>query len=168
MSLQIVIEQLDRSHDRTAFDCGVPALDVYLREQAGQDVKRRIGNCFVARDSDAGLIAGYYTLAATGIPISSLPEAETRRLPRYPVLPATLVGRLAIDLRYRRRGIGSVLLVDALKRTASAAPAAFALVVEAKDEDAVAFYVKHGSIRFESRPMALFLPVATALRLFGA
>lgn len=168
MSLRLVIEQLDRSHDRTAFVCGVPALDVYLREQAGQDVKRRIGNCFLARDIDSGAIAGYYTLAATGIPITSLPEVETRRLPRYPILPATLVGRLAVDLRYRRRGIGPVLLVDALRRSASAAPAAFALVVEAKDEDAVAFYMKHGFIRFESRPMALFLPIATALRLFGA
>lgn len=168
MSLRLAIEQLDRSHDCVAFECGVPALDLYLREQAGQDVKRRIGNCFVARDLNIGPIAGYYTLAATGIPISSLPAAETRRLPRYPVLPATLVGRLAVDLRYRRRGIGSVLLVDALKRSASAAPAAFALVVEAKDEAAAGFYVKHGFVRFESRPLALFLPIATALRLFGA
>ncbi|TIW89378.1 MAG: GNAT family N-acetyltransferase, partial [Mesorhizobium sp.] len=87
MSLDLIIEPLGGSHDRKAFSCGVLALDLYLREQASQDVKRRVGNCFVAVDRDVDLVAGYYTLAASSVPVASLPEDLTKRLPRYPVLP---------------------------------------------------------------------------------
>ena len=167
MSLAVVIEPLNGSHDRRGFDCGVTALDRYVREQASQDVKRRLGNCFVATDRDAGTIAAYYTLAASSVPIADLPEADTRRLPRYPVLPATLIGRLAVDSRYQRRQIGSALIVDALHRSAQAAPASFTLLVDAKDDSAAAFYRKHGFIPLASRPLSLFLPIATALKLFG-
>jgi len=166
VSLRLVIEPLDSSHDRAAFDCGVPVLDRYLREQASQDVKRRVGNCFVALDKEAGAIAGYYTVAASSIPVASLPEQETRRLPRYPILPATLIGRLAVGRHYQGQKIGSALLVDALHRSVQAAPASFTLLADAKDENAAAFYRKHGFIPLQSRPLSLFLPIATALKLF--
>lgn len=167
MSLSVVIEALNTSHDRRVFDCGVPALDRYLREQASQDVKRRLSNCFVALDQTDGKLAAFYTLAASSIPIASLPEEDTRRLPHYPLLPAVLIGRLAVDLRYRGRQLGAALLADAIRRSAQAAPASFTLLVDAKDESAAAFYRKHGFIPLASRSLSLFLPIATALKLMG-
>ena len=167
MSLSVVIEALNTSHDRRVFDCGVPALDRYLREQASQDVKRRLSNCSVALDQTDGRLAAFYTLAASSIPIASLPEEDTRRLPHYPLLPAVLIGRLAVDLRYRGRQLGAALLADAIRRSAQAAPASFTLLVDAKDESAAAFYRKHGFIPLASRTLSLFLPIATALKLMG-
>ncbi|UCI06934.1 GNAT family N-acetyltransferase [Mesorhizobium sp. B1-1-8] len=166
MNLELIIEGLAGSHDRTAFSCGVPALDRYLREQVSQDIKRRVSNCFVAANRD-GAIAGYYTLAASSVPILSLPDDQTKRLPRCPILPAILIGRLAVDSRYQGQRIGSSLIIDALRRSVQAAPASFALVVDAKDEQAAAFYRKHGFTPLRSRPLSLFLPIGTALKLFG-
>ena len=143
------------------------ALDRYVREQASQDVRRRVANCYVAIESETGAIAGYYTLAASSIGVADLPITETRRLPRYPVLPAVLIGRLAVDTRYRGRQLGVTLVVDAARRTARAELAAFTLLVDAKDDSAAAFYSKLGFLPLESRPLTLFLPVVTALKLFS-
>jgi ribosomal protein S18 acetylase RimI-like enzyme len=160
-------EPLSSSHDRTAFSCGVPALDRYLRELATQDVRRRVSNCFVALDP-SGKIAGYYTFAATSLPLTELPSDQTKRLPRYPSFPACLVGRLAVDQRFRGRGLGSQLIVDAIARAMRAEPAIFALIVDAKDEVALGFYEHLGFQRFASRPMTLYLPIAEAARRIGA
>lgn len=165
MSLDIAIEALKSSHDREAFSCGVYPLDRYLRQQAGQDVKRRLGNCFIALDRNTGDIAAYYTLCASSVPVDSLPEAETRRLPYYRILPAVLIGRLAVDRRYQGRQVGAAMIFDAIQRSAGADPAAFTLLVDAKDERAAAFYRKHGFTPFASQPQSLFLPMATALKL---
>ena len=167
MKLSVVIEPLNASHDRGAFSCGTAALDRYFREQAGQDIRRRLGNCFVAVHGEAGAVAAYYTLAASSIPLDALPKEETRRLPHYPVLPATLIGRLAVDRRYQGYGLGSALIVDAMRRSIQAAPASFMLLVDAKDQNAAAFYRRHGFLALASRPQSLFLPMATALKLFG-
>lgn len=156
-----------KDHDRTEFDCGVPALDRYMREHAMQDMRRRVSNCFVALDL-AGRIAGYYTFAAAGLPLADLPEIVTRRLPRYPLLPAGLVGRLAVDAAHRGRGLGVALVMDAARRAAGADPAIFALIVDAKDEPAARFYVHLGFARLASRPSSLLLPVATAVKAMGA
>jgi ribosomal protein S18 acetylase RimI-like enzyme len=160
-------EPLSSSHDRTAFSCGVPALDRYLRELATQDVRRRVSNCFVALDP-SGKIAGYYTFAATSLPLTELPSDQTKRLPRYPSFPACLVGRLAVDQRFRGQGLGSQLIVDAIARAMRAEPAIFALIVDAKDEVALGFYEHLGFQRFASRPMTLYLPIAEAARRIGA
>lgn len=165
MTTRFVIGPLALEHDRSAFSCGVDALDRYLQNQASQDVRRHVANCFVASPADVSIIAGYYTLAAASIPMLELPEAETKRLPRYPVLPAALIGRLAVDRQYRGQSLGAALLFDAIQRAALAEPAVFALLVDAKNEGAVAFYRHFGFTRFASRPMSLFLPVATALKL---
>ena len=156
-----VIEPLG-AHDRSAFSCGVPALDRYLREQASQDVKRLMASCFVAVDTATASLAGYYTLAATSVPATELPPEILKRLPRYPVLPAALVGRLAIDARFHRRGLGGALLADAALRVLGSDTKAFALIVDAIDDNAVAFYRLEGFHPFVSRPMSLFLPLATA------
>jgi ribosomal protein S18 acetylase RimI-like enzyme len=156
-------EPLGANHDRGAFSCGVPALDRYLQEFATQDVRRRVSNCFVALDVD-GSIAGYYTFAATSIPLTELSSEQAKRLPRYPSLPACLVGRLAVDLRFRGQGLGGMLIVDAIARASRAEPAIFALVVDAKDEVALRFYEHLGFKHFASRSMTLFLPIAEAVR----
>jgi len=158
------IELLGAQHDRTAFSCGVPALDRYFREQVSQDVRRRITNCFVAVDG-AGKVAGYYTFAATGLAMTELGPEESKRLPRYPLLPAGLIGRLAVSESARGKGLGSALIVDAIGRAMRAEAAVFALIVDAKDETARQFYLHHGFREFISRPMSLFLPVAGAARL---
>lgn len=157
------IEPLSRSHVRTAFSCGVPELDRYFREQVSQDIKRRVSNCFVALD-EAGIVAAYYTLAATSLPLTELPPAEARRLPRYPLLPAGLIGRLAVEQRYRGQGLGAALVVDAIARAMRSEPAIFTLVVEAKDESALRFYRHLGFRSFISHPMRLFMPIAEAAR----
>jgi len=161
------VQPLDASHDRRSFDCGVSTLDRYIREQASQDVKRRLGNCFVVVDRETDVLAAYYTLAASSVPMNGLPEEHTRRLPRYSALPATLIAQLAVDRRYQRRQLGSALLIDATQRSARADPASYTLLVDAKDEKAVAFYRKHGFIPLSSRQLSLFLPIATAMKLFA-
>ncbi len=167
MTLQFAIELLAVTHDRAQFKSGVEALDRYLREQASQDVRRRVSNCFVALDTSSGRIAGYYTLAATSIPVTELPVAETKRLPRYPVLPATLVGRLAVDINFRGQRLGAALVADAVRRTAHADAASFTLLVDAKEDGAANFYRHLGFAVLPSRPNSLFLPIATALKALG-
>lgn len=161
------LEVLSDAHKRTAFRCGVEALDRYFREQVTQDIRRRITSCFVAAEQTTGEVAGFYTLAAGSVAYAELPPEITKRLPRYPALPAIQVGRLAVDLRYSGRGLGSALLADATLRSARADPAVFTLLVDAKDDTAAAFYRKHGFAPLASRPLTLFLPIATALKLFS-
>jgi ribosomal protein S18 acetylase RimI-like enzyme len=164
---EFTIEPLDPALGRKGFSCGVAALDRYLHELATQDIRRRVSNCFIARDR-AGVVAAYYTFAATSFPLSDLPPEETKRLPRYGVLPAGLIGRLAVDQRFRSRRLGSALIIDAARRAAGADPAIFALVVDAKDDAAVAFYEHLEFRRFVSRPTSLYLPIATALKAIQA
>jgi GNAT superfamily N-acetyltransferase len=158
---RFVIEPLG-AHDRSGFASGTPPLDRYLREQASQDVKRLMANCFVAVAASTARIAGYYTLAATSVPANDLPAEVRKRLPRYPVLPAALVGRLAVDRDFHRQGLGSALLADAALRVLNGDVKAFALIVEAKDENALGFYQHLGFHPFASRPLSLFLPVGSA------
>ena len=163
MTQRFRIEALSSAHDRAGFSSGVEPLDRYLRELATQDIKRRVSNCFVALDDD-DVIAGYYTFAATSMPLTELSPEETRRLPRYALLPAGLIGRLAVDQRFQGQRLGGALIMDAARRAARGDPAIFALIVDAKDDAAVAFYEHLQFRRFASKPMTLFLPLATALQ----
>jgi GNAT superfamily N-acetyltransferase len=149
-------------HAREGFSCGHDPLDRYFRTQVTQDIRRRVANCFVAIETETELVAAFYTIAAAGIPITDLPPELAKRLPRYPTIPAVRVGRLAVDERFRGRGLGGALLADAAARALSAEVAAFALLVDAKDDTAVAFYEHHGFQRFASAPRTLFLPLSTA------
>ena len=158
-----VTAALTREHGRGAFHSGVDALDRYLKEFALQDIKRRIAGCFVALD-DAGEIAGYYTLAATSVPFDALPTDLTKRLPRYPVIPAMLLGRLAVAAKHQGKGLGRALVADALMRTDNFGIGAFALIVDAKDARAVSFYQGAGFALIPDETRRLFLPIATALQ----
>ncbi len=160
------LEALSDEHDKQGFACGHELLDRYVRTQATQDIRRRISACFVAVESGTSQLTAYYTLAAASIPTPDLPTEVTKKLPRYSTLPAVRIGRLAVDLKFQGRGLGGAMLADALSRVLVAPPAVFALLVEAKDDNAVAFYRHHGFVPLSSYPRTLFLPVATAEKIF--
>ena len=159
------IEPLSSHHDRTAFSCGVEPLDRYIRTQAGQDARKRVASCFVLID-DAGSLAGYYTLSATSIALADLPPELAKRLPRYPTIPATLMGRLAVDHRRRGQRLGELLFFDAFSRTLRSDIASYAFVVDAKGDAAAAFYERYRFIRLSSAGRRLFLPLAEIAALF--
>lgn len=156
---------LDPHHDRTAFSCGVGPLDRYFRTQAGQDARKRVAATFVLLGSD-GAVAGFYTLSSSAIRLADLPAEMVRKLPRYPQIPATLLGRLAVDRRYRGRGYGRFLLADALFRSVRSEVASFAIVVDAKDESARRFYERESFLPFPDQPLKLFRPMADIAELF--
>lgn len=155
------------NHDRIGFVSGSDVLDRYLREQVSQDVKRRITTCFVAVSVDSGEVAGFYTLTATSVALSALAPEVSKKLPRYPVVPAALLGRLAVAKTYQGQGLGGVLLANALLRVARAELGIFALLVDAKDEAAQRFYEHHGFTLLPETERRLCLPVALALRQFS-
>lgn len=157
-----IVELLANAHDRKGFTCGVPALDRYFQTQARQDMRRRVATCFVARHIAQGTVAGFYTLAATSLLLTDLPEDTARKLPRYPAVPAILLGRLAVSSAHQGQKLGAALLADALERAARTEIGAFALLVDAKDDSAVRFYQHHGFTQLPDDPHRLFLPLATA------
>ena len=151
---------LDATHDRALFNSDSEPLNRYLREQVTQDVRRRVAACFVALTDDKR-IAGYYTLASASLLLVDLPASTGKKLPRYPTVPTVRMGRLAVDKEFKGLGLGGALLADALDRAARSEIAAYALMVDAKDEAAVAFYQHHGFIALPDSPRTLFLPLAT-------
>lgn len=159
MTGPFLIEPLAPGEDRTEFACGVEALDRYFRQQVGQDVRRRVTACFVAREIATNRIAGFYTLAAGGILLTAVPARLAKRLPRYPTVPVARLGRLAVALAYQGLKLGGALLWDAVERAGRSEVAVYALVVDAKDEQARSFYLRHGFIPFGDRPRTLILPL---------
>lgn len=163
------IEPLGKAHSRAAFSCGVPELDTYLRQNARQDKGRHVSVPFVLVDGGSTEVAGYYTLSASGVDLSDLPPETAARLPHYPVVPVTLLGRLAVDERYHGQGLGEHLLMDALCRSARAATdvASFAVMVDAKNDEARNFYLHFDFLPFPGIPNRLFLPMKTIAQLCG-
>jgi GNAT superfamily N-acetyltransferase len=155
------VSLLDAAHNRAGFNSGSAPLDRYFQQQVTQDVRRRVGFCFVALTEEQR-IAGYYTLAAASVLLSDLPPDIGKKLPRYPSVPAVRMGRLAVDLDFKGLGLGGALLADALARAANSEIAAYAMVVDAKDKNAADFYQHHGFIPLPNSPFTLFLPIATA------
>lgn len=160
-----IVEPLTRKHDRERFDCGIPVLNEYLQRQASQDTRRGISRVYVARPRGSMVIHGYYTLSATSIGKENLPDTEAKRLPHYPI-PAALLGRLAVDRNHQGQMLGKYLLFDAFHRVLQAAEtlAVYALIVDSKNENAQAFYLRHGFLRFPNTPSCLFIPVETLRR----
>jgi GNAT superfamily N-acetyltransferase len=155
-------EALGETHDRATFCCGDDALNRYFQTQVTQDIRRRITNCFVVVEVATGHVAAYYTLSAASIPLVDLPPDEIKRLPRYPTLPAVRIGRLAVGQRFQRRGLGELMLMNAVHRTMQDAAAAFALLVDAKNDLVAGFYRRYGFRPIAGKPRTLFLPLATA------
>ena len=163
------VEPLGRHHDRAAFASGVEPLDRYLREQAGQDARRRVAVPFVLCEGKGNAVLGYYTLSASSVDVGAWPEDVAKKLPKYPLVPVTLLGRLAVDARLRGKGAGEHLFMDALRRAleASRQVASSAVVVDAKDDIVVSFHEHYGFMRFADQPRRLFLPMAVIEQMFG-
>ena len=161
-------ELLGPAHDRVAFSCGVEALDNYLRKHAAQDVRKRVAVAFLLTP-DGKTVAGYYTLSQHSVELGAIPDEIAAKLPKYPFVPATLIGRLAVSNEFRGQGLGELLLMDALNRCLSGSKqvASAAVIVDAKDDSAAAFYKKYGFIELPKIPKRLFLPMATVEKLFS-
>ena len=157
----LVIQPLNPTHNRTGFQCGVEALDRYLKKQAKQDIKRRISRVFVATKPDnPSTLIGYYTLSSLSIELNQLPEKLVRKLPKHPV-PAALIGRLAVSNAAQGQGVGKMLLADALKRTLMVSDqiAIYAMVVDAINDAAKRFYEQFGFTGLGGDSPRLFLPL---------
>jgi hypothetical protein len=162
------VEPLAKTHDRAAFSCGIESLDNYVKKQASQDVAKRAAVCFVLTP-DRRTIAGFYTLSQYSVDLVKLPTEVAARLPRYPEVPATLLGRLAISTNFRRQRLGEFLLLDALHRSLlqSQQVASAAVIVDAKDEAARRFYLHFEFLPFPETLNRLFLPMQTIDKLFS-
>ena len=161
------IEALGPAHDRRAFHSGVEELDEYLKLRAGQDGRLKVAAPFVLLDENDSIL-GYYTLSAYSIRLGALPESLAKKLPRYPLMPATLLGRLAVSSACRGRRLGRFLLMDALHRSwwNSSQVASAGVVVEALDETARGFYRRHEFLPLLDHPNRLFLPIGTIEKAF--
>ena len=166
--MALKIEPLDsKQHDRSTFECGVESLDRYLRKTANQDLKKKIATVFVLVDSPNDNIIAYYTLSSYTVEITELDNSLVKRLPRYPLLPATLLGRLAVDRNYRGQRLGELMLVDALRKSlvATEKVASIAVIAEAIDEKAVSFYRKYGFRSFTGNTMKLYMTMQSIKEL---
>jgi GNAT superfamily N-acetyltransferase len=159
------IEALTPQHDRSVFNSGAEPLDRYFRNQAGQDARKNLAAPFVL-PLPSGAIAGFYTLSFTSVHLKELPETTTRKLPRYPLVPVTLLGRLAVDRRHQGKGYGRFLLADALHRAIRSDIASFAIIVDANNEPARRFYERESFLPFPDQSMKLFRPIADIEKLF--
>lgn len=161
-------ENLNSNHRKKEFSCGKNMLDNYLHKQVNQDIKRKIAACFVLNDQKTNLLKGYYTLANNSLAQNLIPTEFQKKLPNsYKSIPTTLLGRLAVDNRFQKQGVGKLLLIDALKRSyeISKSIGSFAVVVDPIDEDAEKFYAKYGFIKLPDSGK-MFLPMNTIKTLF--
>lgn len=154
-------EPLSADDDAGAFDCGNALLNDWLRDQALAS-EGRSARTYVVKDD--ARVAGYYCLSTGGVARESVPRKIRHGLPR--LVPVMVLGRLAVDMRYQRLGIGRGLLKDALLRTlqVSREVGVRALLVHAIDDEAKAFYAARGFIEFPAGTRTLFLPVETIAR----
>jgi predicted GNAT family N-acyltransferase len=158
------ISMLGDEHDRSSFTCGVESLDRYIKTQASQDVRRKANAVFVLSEiGESARILGYYTLCATGISQGDVPEAARKYIPRYPLVSATLIGRLAIAKDRQGQRLGAVLLADALRRAFESASTVGSsmVIVDALDEAAAGFYSAHGFVRLPDS-LRLVIPMRLA------
>jgi GNAT superfamily N-acetyltransferase len=162
-----LLEPLGRHHDRAGFRCGIESLDIYLKTQASQEMRRKANAVFVLSPKDSpSLIAGFFTLCAYGLAPGAIPEAARKHIPRYPMVGATLLGRLAVATEFQGRGLGSVLLAKALEKAFenAAQVGSSMVVVDAIDERAEKFYAAHGFLQLPDS-MRLVLPMRTIAAL---
>lgn len=165
---EYAIKPLDRKHDRKSFSCGNDVLDRYLREQASQDARKRVATVFVLTEAHGDAVIGYYSLASGSVDLGEWPEALKKKLPLYPVVPVSLLGRLALDKKHHGKGLGEYLLMDALWRCSTVAReiASAAVIVDAVDDKAQRFYEQHGFCAFPKQADRLFLHMQTIHEMF--
>jgi hypothetical protein len=168
VAVAFTITPLGPQHDRAAFSCGNAVLDDYLRTKARKEAE--LGYCAVfilAEEGAPATIAGYYMLSSYSIALDGIAQQVRKRLPRYPLVPAMLIGRLARDVRFRNAHVGATLLLDAMRRTLhiSAQIGAYAVMVDAIDDSAAAFYERHGFIPLSGGGNRLYLPIESIRKL---
>jgi ribosomal protein S18 acetylase RimI-like enzyme len=156
---RFTIMPLTAEHDRKGFSCRVEALDNYFHKQVSQDIRRRVAACYVPVDIETNRIAGFYTLSAGSVPLVDMPEQLAKRLPRYQAVPVARLGRLAVHTDYRQQRLGGALLWDSMMRSVRSELAVFALIVDAKDEQAISFYRHYGFLAFGSLPNQMIYPL---------
>ena len=164
---QYKLEPLARQHARDAFHCGVDSLDLYLKTQASQDMRRKANAVFVLVPAGTPTqICGYFTLCSYALAPGSVPEAAKKHIPRYPLVSTTLLGRLAVHEELHGQGLGAILLAEALQKAYENADVVGSsmVVVDAIDERAADFYSAHGFIRLPES-MRLVLPMQTIATL---
>lgn len=160
-SAAVSVQRLSAAHDRGAFTCGVEALDRYLKRQARQDMRRSVASVFVATGQAPEQILGFYSLSMAAVLLDDLPAETMKRMPRYPSLPAVRLGRPAVALEARGRGLGTHLLMDAMARALDVDIAWTVFLVDAKDDTARRFYLPFGFRSFEDDVLRLFLARGT-------
>jgi predicted GNAT family N-acyltransferase len=167
-SVDFAIELLEPHHDRVAFSCGNEQLDRYLQSTATQDKKRNITIPYVIYDRERQRIIGYYTLSMSGINLEALPQEISKKLPKYPIIGVTLIGRLAVAQDYKGLGWGKLIIMDAFQRSLniSKATGSFAVVVDAIDDDAVKFYQRFDFKTFLDRFDRLFRTIKSISQIF--
>ena len=166
-----VIVPLSKKHNKEKFDCGKDLLNNYLHRQAKQDVEKKLSVCFVwiEKVDHAEMIQGYYTLSNAAIPSDLIPEKYRKKFPKsYNSIPATLLGRLAINKSKKGNGMGEFLLMDALYKSylATKQIASFAVVVDPIDKEAIVFYKKYDFVLLQDSGK-MFLPMKVVEQLFG-
>lgn len=161
----LIIRPLESSHDRKAFDCGVPALNDFLHKTARQHREKGLSNTFVLLDENTPHeILGFFTLSFLEVDAATLPREYSQRLPKTSRLPAAKLARLAVDKRRQGKGYGDLLVADAVKRivaTINESGGITGFFVDAKDEHAQRFYLRFGFIPLQDVPLTLFLPLKT-------
>jgi len=160
------IEKLTSRHDLAAFDCGVEPLNTFLKKYAGQNAKLGVTQTYAAVGPDGNRVQGYYSISSGSVTCPNIPEALRKRLPRYPV-PVAHLGRLAVDKEAQGKGLGKLLLLDALERIVHAAEsiAIHAVEVQAKDDESRSFYLKYGFVSMLDDPLHLYLPLKAVKKL---
>ena len=165
--MNYITSLLSTKHRKENFTCGKDLLDNYLYTQAKQDVKRKLTACFILSNNDE-TVKGYYTLSNSSVNRDFLPESIKKKLPpSYKQLPAALLGRLAVDVNYKGQGLGTHLLMDALKRSYhnSLQIASMAVIVDPLDREAIAFYNHFGFIELPDSGK-MFIPMTQLENIF--
>lgn len=158
-----LILPLSKNHDRRSFSCGNTILDNYFPQQVSQDVKSKSSTCFVIADKDNNLVKGFYTLSSAAISRDLIPPGYQKKFPRYKDLPVTLLGRLAVDEKFKKQGYGEILLIDALLKSlevSETAVGSIAVIVDPIDKEAKRFYAQYGFVPLPGSGK-MFLPMFT-------
>jgi ribosomal protein S18 acetylase RimI-like enzyme len=167
--VQLTFQPLDSGITRDRFDCGIPELNDYLQKYARQNQLKGIAKTIVAlADDSEGTVAGYYAISMAELSNTLLPEADRKKLPRYPI-PAVKLAKLAVDRSFQGQGVGRDLLIHVLQKALSLSEeiGVVAVIVDATNEQAKSFYVKYGFVPLPERPLTLFLPIASIAKSFG-
>ncbi|MBR4746337.1 MAG: GNAT family N-acetyltransferase [Desulfovibrio sp.] len=166
--MNLVFELLSSDLDRSDFSCGENALDVYFKRQAGQDMKRGFATVVVAKDkNDLSKILGYYTICAYSVEITTFPSEIIKKMPRYPYVPALLLGRLAVSKEVQGKHIGSLLVYDAMKRSCRSDLAWAFMIVDAKNISLCSFYERFMFARFSENSYKMWINIKQVKKILA-